>query len=131
MFIAAIGLGELLWSLLVIYLMVTYFVMLFSVVRDIFRSDDMGGFGKAAWCFALFFFPFVSLLVYLIARGQGMAKRSAADAAKAQADVDDYIRSVASSGGGAATELAKAKELVDSGAITAEEFTALKRRLLA
>ena len=130
--LANIGLGELLWSLLVIYLMVMYFVIVFTVIFDVFRSDDLSGVKKAVWAFALLFFPIITMLVYLITRGEGMGKRSQAASQAAKADTDAYIRSVAgSSGGGVASELEKAKNLLDSGAISADDYAALKAKILA
>ena len=129
--LANIGLGELLWSLLVIYLMVMYFVIVFTVIFDVFRSDDLSGFKKALWAFALLIFPIITMLLYLIIRGNGMGKRSQAAAQAAKADTDAYIRSVAGSGGSVATELEKAKALLDSGAISADDYAALKAKILA
>ncbi|MEY4231314.1 MAG: hypothetical protein RLZZ362_2163 [Actinomycetota bacterium] len=129
--LANIGLGELLWSLLVIYLMVMYFVIVFTVIFDVFRSDDLSGFKKALWAFALLFFPIITMLVYLIVRGNGMGQRSQAAAQAAKADTDAYIRSVAGGGGSVASELEKAKALLDSGAISAEDYAALKAKILA
>ncbi len=129
--LAEINLGELLWSLLVIYLMVMYFVLVFTVVIDIFRSDDLSGVGKALWGLALILFPFVTMLGYLIVRGGSMARRRAEQAAQARADADAYIRDVAGSGGGPASELEKAKALLDSGDIDTTEYSQLKARILA
>lgn len=131
--LANIGLGELLWSLLVIYLMVMYFVIVFTVIFDVFRSDDLSGVKKALWAFALLFFPIITMLLYLIVRGGGMGQRSQAAAQAAKADTDAYIRSVAGNTGGAsvASELEKAKALLDSGAITAEDYANLKAKILA
>jgi hypothetical protein len=130
--LANIGLGELLWSLLVIYLMVMYFVIVFTVIFDVFRSDDLSGFKKALWAFALLLFPIITMLLYLIIRGGGMGQRSQAAAQAAKADTDAYIRSVAGSGSGnVASELEKAKALLDSGAITADDYANLKAKILA
>src|SRR5512134_3108248 len=128
--LAELGLGELLWSLLVIYLMVMYLVIVFTVIFDIFRSEDLSGVKKAIWVIALLMFPFITLVVYLITRGDGLGQRNLAAAQQSKAATDDYIRSVAAPGGGVATEIEKAKGLLDSGAITAEEFSAIKSRLL-
>lgn len=129
--LAELGLGELLWSLLVIYLMVMYLVIVFTVIFDIFRSDDLSGVKKAIWVIALLMFPFITLVVYLISRGDGLGQRNLAAAQQSKASADDYIRSVAVTGGGVATEIEKAKGLLDSGAITADEFAAIKSRLLS
>jgi Phospholipase_D-nuclease N-terminal/Short C-terminal domain len=129
--LANIGFGELLWSLLLIYLMIMYFVLVITVIMDVFRSEDLSGFMKAIWSLALLFFPFVTLFIYLVARGDGMGKRNLAAAKQSKADTDDYIRSVATPGGGVASELEKAKTLLDSGAIDATEYAAIKARLLS
>jgi ABC-type multidrug transport system fused ATPase/permease subunit len=130
MVLADIGLGELLWSLLVIFFMVTYFMMLFYVIVDLFRDDELGGVTKAIWLIVLLFFPFITLLVYMIARGDGMAKRSFQQAQKAQADFDTYVQSVAPASS-PADQIASAKALHDQGAITQEEFDVLKAKALA
>lgn len=128
--LAEINLGELLWSLLVIYLMVMYFVLVITVVIDIFRSDDLSGVGKAVWVAALLFFPFLTMLLYLVIRGQSMNERRREQVRHAQAEADDYIRTVAGSAG-PASELEKAKALLDSGTIDAAEYDRLKGRILA
>lgn len=128
--IAAIGLGELLWSLLVIFLMIQYLVLLVSVVIDVFRSEDLPGAGKALWALGLFFFPLLSVIAYLVMRGEGMGRRSAERARESQNTVDSYIREVARAAS-PATELQVAKSMLDDRTITAEEFETLKARILA
>jgi hypothetical protein len=130
MVLADLGLGELLWSLLVIFFMVTYFMMLFYVIVDVFRDDEMRGVAKAVWLIALLVFPLLTLLIYMIARGDGMAKRSYKQAAAAQADFDTYVKDVAATAS-PADQIASAKSLLDQGAITPEEFDALKAKALA
>ena len=127
--LARIGLGELLWSLFVIYLMIMYFVIVFSIIADIFRSDMSGG-KKAVWAVLLFFFPVVTMIVYLIKNGDSMGKRNM-EAAQRQKDLtDSYIREAAGTGN-AASELEKAKSLLDSGAIDADDYAKLKAKILA
>jgi ABC-type multidrug transport system fused ATPase/permease subunit len=129
-----VSFGEFLWSLLIIYAMIIYFVLLFRIVTDLFRSHDMSGFVKALWFIALLIFPFVSILIYVIVRGQKMAERSMQDMEKAQAAQAEYIRNVAASqpaGSSAADQVAKAHDLHKSGAITDEEYAALKAKALA
>jgi hypothetical protein len=127
--LASIGLGEILWSLLVGFLMFTYLIMLFTVITDLFRDRELSGWSKALWALFLFFLPLISLTVYLIARGQGMSSRSAAEARDAQAQMDGYIRSVAAAS--PVEQIGRAKELLDGGVIDATEFERLKRAALA
>lgn len=129
MFLAEVGLGEMLWSLLTIFFMVIYFIMLFSVVIDLFRDHEMSGWAKAVWLIALLVFPLLSLLAYVIFRGEGMARRSVARTQVADAQFQDYVRDVA--GSAPADQISRAKTLLDDGAITDDEYEALKRRALA
>lgn len=122
--IARIGLGELLWSLLVIYLMVMYVIIVFTVYIDIFRSDDLSGARKALWVLALLFFPIFSLVIYLITRGDGVGMRNLAR----QADAGSVAAPPPPT---PATELAVAKQLLDSGSISTAEFEQIKARVLA
>jgi predicted PurR-regulated permease PerM len=124
------SLGDFLWSLLVIFFMIVYFMILFQVIVDIFRRHDASGGKKAMWIVFLFVLPAIGLLAYLITNGDHMAKRNIGEVQRSQAQFDDYVRSVASSGGSAA-EIAKAKELLDSGAISQSEFEALKAKALS
>jgi hypothetical protein len=123
-----VSLGDLLWSLIVIFFMVMYFMILFQVIVDVFRRDA-SGVNKALWLLALLVFPVVSLLAYVIVNGDSMAARRMQDMETARAQTDDYIRTVA--GNGTAAEIAQAKALLDSGAITEDEFDQLKGRALA
>ena len=122
-----LSLGEFLWSLLVIFFMVAYFMILFHVIVDIFRRRDSGG-KKALWIIFIFFAPFLGLLVYLIANGESMGQRDLAAAQQSQAAFDDYVRQTA---GGSAAEIEKAKGLLDSGAITQAEYDTIKAKALA
>ncbi len=117
-----------LWSLIVIFFMVVYFIMLFTVIVDVFRRRDTSGGKKALWLIFIFFFPFVGLIVYLIVNGDGIAQRHADSNQKAQQDFDSYVRDAS---GGSADQIAKAKDLLDSGAITQAEFDKLKAQALA
>ncbi len=124
---------EFFWIVVAAFLFFAYLMMLFSIFADIFRDDELGGWGKAAWSIFIIVLPLLGAFVYLIARGGSMAQRSMKLAQEQQAAQAEYIRSVA---GDAATtspadEVARAKELLDSGAITPEEFAALKRKALA
>ena len=121
--------GNVIWFFLVVFLWVAFFMVLFSVLGDLFRSDDLGGFAKTIWVIVLIFLPFLGTLIYLIARGGGMGERAVASARKQQALAREYMSDVAGSGT-AADQIEKAKTLLDSGAITQEEFDRLKAKAL-
>jgi hypothetical protein len=119
---------NILWSMIIFFAWVIWIWIMIVILTDVFRRRDLSGWGKAGWIVFLIVLPFLGVLVYMIAQHDGMAQRSA-DAANAQkAQFDDYVRNV---GGGAAAEIDKAKQLLDSGAITADEFAALKAKALA
>ncbi|MEZ5238773.1 MAG: SHOCT domain-containing protein [Microthrixaceae bacterium] len=130
---AAIALGEILWSLLVIFFMVIYFMIIFSIFGDLFRSKDLGGVAKALWVLFIFVFMFIGPLVYLIVRGNKMGERAMQAQADAQQQLQEYAQTVVAegSGGSPADHIAKAKELLDSGAIDQAEFEALKAKALS
>lgn len=121
--------GEFLWSLLVIFFMIMYFMILFSVVIDLFRNHQMGGFAKALWIIFLIFIPLISLLVYVIVYGKSMAQRQQAAVVEAQQEQDAYIKQVA--GTSPAEQIAQAQGLLNSGAISQEEFDKLKAKALS
>jgi predicted PurR-regulated permease PerM len=118
------------WTMLIFFIWVAWFILLFRIIADIFRRRDIGGGAKTLWILFVLFLPFLGVFVYLISQGQGMAERDTRQTQAAQQQFDDYVRSVGSSGGSAA-EIEKAKQLLDSGAITQAEFEALKSRALA
>jgi type VI protein secretion system component VasK len=122
--------GQILWSLLIIFFMVMYFMILFSVIIDIFRRHDMGGGMKAVWIILLLFIPFLSLIIYVIIYGQAMGQRRAAAVEQSLEDQQQYIRSVAKSAS-PAEQIAEAQRLLDAGSITREEFDRLKAKALA
>lgn len=122
------ALGNTLWYMITIFIFVAYLMALFSIIGDLFRDRELSGGMKAVWLACLIFFPFITALIYLIVRGNGMSERSNAQAKQAKDAADAYIRSVA--GSSAADEIAKAKTMLDSGAITQEEYAALKARVL-
>lgn len=122
---------EVLWTMLVFFLWVSWFVLLFRIVGDVFRRRDISGGKKTLWLIFVVIVPFIGVFAYLIANADDMAKRQLQDAQAAQSQFDDYVRSTAGSGGGAAAEIDKAKQLLDSGAITQVEFEAIKVKALA
>lgn len=122
---------DLFWTMLWLFLFFLWIWLLISLFSDIFRRDDIGGWGKAGWVFFLIVLPLLGALIYLVAEGGDMAQRQVADAKKMQAAQDEYIRSVAGGGGGStADELEKLARLRESGTITAEEFDSQKAKLL-
>jgi hypothetical protein len=123
--------GEFLWSILIFYLIFVYFMMLFRVIMDVFRRDDLSGWGKAGWFLLLLILPLLGVLINVIAYGGSMVSRDVAGARQAQAAQDAYIRDVAGSTPDPATQIAKAKDLADSGAITQQEFESIKAKALA
>lgn len=129
MILADINLGEILWTTLVIFFMVMYFMILFSILGDLFRDHDTSGWAKAAWVIFLVIAPFLTALIYLIARGNGMAKRSMKAQADAQQQFNDYVQTVASSQA-PADQIASAKALLDAGTIDQNEFNSLKAKAL-
>ncbi len=124
-----LSLSEFLWSLLVIFFMVIYFMMLFQVIIDVFRRHDESGAKKALWLIVLLILPLFGLLIYMIVNSEGMAERNVSAVQQSQAAFDEHVRTVAGDGG-AAAEIAKANELRQSGAITEQEFAALKAKAL-
>jgi len=123
-----LSLGEFLWSLLVIFFMVVYFMMLFEVIVDVFRRQDESGGKKALWLIFLFILPFLSLIIYMVMNSEGMAQRQ-----QDLVEAHGYRPSGGGNGSGAgpATEIANAKALLDSGAISQEEFDRLKAKIVA
>ena len=120
------------WTFLWFFLWIAWIVVLFRVIFDIFRSKDMGGWGKALWVIFVIFLPFLGVLVYLIARGHSMSERDLADAQAQEQAFQAYVRdAAATSGGGSADELTKLAGLRDQGVITDAEFQQQKAKLLA
>ena len=119
---------EFLWAMIVFFAWVIFIWIAITVLIDVFRRHDIGGWGKAAWTVFIIVAPFLGVLVYLIAQHEGMRERSAKHAQAQQQAFDQYVRDAA---GGSAAEIAKAKELLDSGAITQAEFDAIKAKAVS
>ena len=119
------------WSMLVFFIWVLWFILLFRVIIDIFSRHDIGGGGKVLWILFVILLPFLGVFVYLIAENDGMTQRTIAKAQAQQQQMDEYVRATAGSGGGAAAEIDKAKQLLDTGAISQAEFDAIKAKALA
>jgi hypothetical protein len=118
------------WTMLIFVMWVIWFWILITVLMDLFRRHDLGGWGKAAWTLFVIVLPYLGVFIYLITQGRQMAERRASEVQSSQAALDDYVRDVAGSGG-PADQIAKAKQLLDSGAIDQAEFDQIKRRALA
>lgn len=122
---------EVMWSMLVFFGFFLWFGLLFRACLDLFRRHDVSGWGKAGWLILMLFLPLIGVCIYLISQGKGMVSRDAESARQAEGEFGDYVREVAHDGGSAASEIGKAKALLDSGAIDTEEFNRLKAKALA
>lgn len=120
---------DIFWLLLYSFFFIAYLLVLFQIVSDLFRDRDLSGWWKALWILVLIFLPILTALVYLIARGRGMAERQQDALTRVKADTDHYIRQVATTT--PADQIASAKRLLDSATITPDEFNALKAKALA
>ncbi|HET9261394.1 MAG TPA: SHOCT domain-containing protein [Acidimicrobiia bacterium] len=121
---------DLFWTFLMFFLFFVWLMLLFRIFGDIFRSEDMSGWGKALWTIFVIFLPFLGVLVYVIARGKGMAERDVKDYQAAEAATQQYIRETVGSSS-SADEIAKLAALRDQGVLTDAEFQSQKAALLA
>jgi hypothetical protein len=119
------------WSMMIFFFWVAWLVLLFKVIGDIFRNHSIGGFSKALWLIFVIVVPWLGVLIYLLANGDDMGRRSIAKQQASQDSVDSYIRETAGSGAGSADDLTKLAALRDSGVLTDEEFASEKAKLLA
>ncbi|MET0469161.1 MAG: SHOCT domain-containing protein [Aeromicrobium sp.] len=120
---------DFLWLTISVFFFMAYLMVLFNVIADLFSDHETSGVMKAVWVFFLIFVPALTALIYLIARGSGMAERQRAKMMALRQQNDEYIRDVA--GSSPADQLASAKGLLDSGAISAQEYEQLKAKALA
>lgn len=116
------------WSMIIFFFWVIWIWIVVTVLIDIFRRHDIGGWAKAAWVVFVVILPWLGVLIYLIAQHDGMRERRIKEAQAQKAAFDDYVRDAA---GGSADQIARAKELLDAGTITQEEFDSLKAKALA
>ena len=119
---------DILWTMIIFFAWVAWIWIAITVFIDIFRRHDIGGWAKAGWIVFVIVLPFLGVLIYLIAQHDGMRDRSLEQAKTQRAAMDQYVRDTA---GGSATEIAKAKELLDSGAISQAEFDSIKAKALS
>jgi hypothetical protein len=127
---------DIFWTMLVFFMWVIWFWILITVLIDLFGRHDISGWLKAAWAVFVIVLPYLGVLIYLIAQGKGMAERRSAQVRASEAAFDERVRQAAATSGGggggdAADQIHKAKQLLDSGAISQEEFDALKTKALA
>jgi len=127
--LAAYTFGDVMWSMFVFFVWILFFWMLFGVFGDLFGRHDISGWAKAGWTIFVIILPFLGIFVYLISQGKSMGERAQQRAQAQQTQMDDYVRSVASSSS-PTEEIAKGKELLDRGAITQAEYDQLKAKAL-
>ncbi|ACV78540.1 SHOCT domain-containing protein [Nakamurella multipartita] len=120
---------SIIWIVIWSFVFVAYLFVLFYILTDLFRDHELSGWWKALWILFLIFAPYLTALVYVIARGKGMSQRQLAAAQQARSQTDAYIRDVA--GKSPADHIAEAKALLDNGTITQQEFEQLKAKALA
>ena len=121
---------DIIWFIFVAYVFFAYLMVLFSVIGDIFRNRQTSGVTKALWILLLIVLPIITVIVYLIVDGGAMAERSAARSLEAQAQQDSYIKNVAGTNS-PADQVAKAKALLDSGAISQAKYESMKAKALS
>jgi hypothetical protein len=121
---------DLFWTMLIFVLWILWIWLLFTIFADVFRRHDISGLAKTAWIVFVILLPFLGVFVYLITQNVGMTERNLERSRAQREQFDDYVRQTASAGG-AASEIEKAKQLLDSGAISEAEFEAIKQKALA
>jgi hypothetical protein len=123
-------LADLMWTFVLFFVLIIYFWLVIVALGDLFRRHDLSGWGKTGWLAVVLVLPLIGSVTYLITQGQAMADRDVQQARRAKQQTDDYIASVASPSSRTVDEIVRAKELLDRGAISQDEFEQLKRRLL-
>lgn len=122
---------SILWFTLWIVIWISFIILVFRIIGDVFRDKSIGGFAKFLWIFAIIVLPVLGALIYVIARGKSMAERDLAAAEGMRAAQVEYTKGLMEEAGGPASEIKAAKDLLDSGAITVEEYEAIKAKALA
>jgi hypothetical protein len=123
-------LADLMWTFVLFFVLIIYFWLVIVALGDLFRRHDLSGWGKTGWLAVVLVLPLIGSVTYLITQGRAMADRDVQQARRAKQQTDDYIASVASPSSRTVDEIVRAKELLDRGAISQDEFEQLKRRLL-
>lgn len=120
---------DIVWLMISTFFFVAYLIVLFHIVVDLFRDNDLGGGSKVLWIIGLIFLPMITAIAYIITRGHGMAMRAQASMQRAKSETESYIKGVA--GRSPASDIAEAKTLLDAGTITPDEFARLKAKALS
>jgi hypothetical protein len=123
-------LADLMWTFVLFFVLIIYFWLVIVALGDLFRRHDLSGWGKTGWLAVVLLLPLIGSVTYLITQGRAMADRDVQQARRTKQQTDDYIASVVSPGSRTVDEIARAKDLLDRGAISQDEFEQLKRRLL-
>ena len=132
MIVADVSFADIFWSVLWFFFLFIWLIILFQILTDLFRDHSVSGVQKTLWVLFLVFLPFLAVFIYLIVRGKGMGERAAAQRQRAQQEFAGYVRNVAATSETTPTEqIARAKELLDAGAIDQSEFERLKAKALA
>jgi ABC-type multidrug transport system fused ATPase/permease subunit len=132
MVVADVSFADIFWSVLWFFFLFIWIMILFHILTDLFRDHSVSGVEKTLWVLFLVFLPFLAVFIYLIVRGKGMGERAAARQQQAQQDFEGYVHNVATTAEATPTEqIARAKQLLDSGAINQSEFDRLKAKALA
>jgi ABC-type multidrug transport system fused ATPase/permease subunit len=132
MILADVSFMDIFWSMLWFFFLFVWIIVLAHILTDLFRDRSLSGVAKTLWVVFLVFLPFVAALAYFLTRGRGMAERAAAQQQRSQEEFAGYVRSVAANGDTApAEQIARAKELLDAGAIDQSEFERLKAKALS
>ncbi|MGZ4270002.1 MAG: PLDc N-terminal domain-containing protein [Solirubrobacteraceae bacterium] len=123
---------DVLWTMIIFFAWVVWIWMMVVILTDVFRRRDISGWGKAGWCIFLIVLPFIGVLTYLIVQHEGMAQRNTDQAQAAQEQFDAQVkRAAGTDGGGAASEIEKAEQMLQRGSITQAEFDQIKAKALA
>jgi hypothetical protein len=122
---------DIVWFIVISFAFIAYLMVMFTIITDLFRDKTTSGFVKAIWFVALIFLPFVTACIYLITKGSSMAERQTRDREQMVSQQEAYIREVASNTTSPADQVAQAKAMLDSGAITEAEYARLKDKALA
>jgi hypothetical protein len=132
MVVADVSFNDIFWSVLWFFFLFIWLMILFHILSDLFRDHSVSGVEKTLWVLFLVFLPFLAVFIYLVVRGKGMGERAAAQQQQAKQEFEGYVRNVAATSEATPTEqIARAKELLDAGAIDQSEFERLKARALA